>query len=84
MLTSEPRLIQCLSIRGGLDVHIGPPYGPTARQAGIGPQALPARLGPATFELLVIAGRRRLNPLYFWLLPGPDDGKATVDVLLVT
>jgi len=52
--------------------------GPAGHQLGTGADAVPRRLGPAAFDLAVIAGDRSLNPLYSSLLPGPDDGKVSV------
>lgn len=52
--------------------------GPAGMQLGTGPDSLPRRLGPVTFETGVIAGDRTLNPIYSDILPGPDDGKVTV------
>ena len=52
--------------------------GPAGHQLGTGADAVPRRLGPAVFDLAIIAGDRSLNPLYSGLLPGPDDGKVSV------
>ena len=52
--------------------------GPAGRQLGTGPMGVPARLGPVTFDLGVIAGNVSLNPFYSALIPGPDDGKVAV------
>ncbi|MEM9262616.1 MAG: alpha/beta hydrolase, partial [Pseudomonadota bacterium] len=41
--------------------------------------SLPRSLGPAEFEVGVIAGNRSLNPIYSNILPGEDDGKVTVE-----
>lgn len=53
-------------------------YGPAGKELGTGSNSLPNRLGPVTFELGVIAGDRTVNPLYSWMIPGPDDGKVAV------
>lgn len=53
--------------------------GPAGLQLGTGENSLPLKLGPVTFDLGVIAGNRSLNLIYSRLLPGPDDGKVTVE-----
>ena len=53
--------------------------GPAGRQLGTGPQSLPYRLGPAEFELGVIAGSFSINPLLSLMIPGDDDGKVSID-----
>lgn len=53
--------------------------GPAGSQLGTDSAAIPGRLGPVRFSLGVITGNRSLNPLYSWLIPGPDDGKVGVD-----
>ena len=53
--------------------------GPAGMQLGTGANSLPKRLGPVNFDLGVIAGNRSLNLIYSRLLPGPDDGKVTVN-----
>jgi triacylglycerol lipase len=48
-------------------------------QLGTRPDDLPTKLGPAHFEVGIIAGNRSLNPFLSSLLPGPNDGKVTVE-----
>lgn len=52
--------------------------GPAGQQLGTDANALPNRLGPADFELGVIAGNRSINLILSALIPGPDDGKVAV------
>lgn len=52
--------------------------GPSGSLLGTDSMALPVRLGPATFELGVVAGSRSLNPVGSSLIPGSDDGKVAV------
>ena len=53
-------------------------YGPAGQELGTGAGSVPNRLGPARFELGVIAGDQTLNPVYSALIEGPDDGKVAV------
>lgn len=52
--------------------------GPAGCQLGTIGNSLPARLGPADYEVGVIAGNRSINPLLSLLLPKPNDGKVSV------
>jgi triacylglycerol lipase len=52
--------------------------GPSGQQLGTGAGDLPRSLGPARFEVGVIAGDRSFNPFFSRLMPGPDDGKVSV------
>jgi triacylglycerol lipase len=53
--------------------------GPVGQQLGTGDDGTPAQLGPARFELGVIAGNRSLNPLFSGMIPGEDDGAVSVE-----
>jgi hypothetical protein len=53
--------------------------GPAGRQIGKGPESVPLRLGPANFELGIIAGNRSIDPLTSAVLPNPDDGRISVE-----
>jgi hypothetical protein len=52
--------------------------GPAAAQLGTAPTAMVHALPPVQFPLGVIAGTRSFNPLFSWIIPGPDDGTVSV------
>ncbi|MCP5146432.1 MAG: alpha/beta hydrolase, partial [Gammaproteobacteria bacterium] len=52
--------------------------GPAGMQLGTEPDSVPSTLGPADFELGVIAGTSTMNLLLSLLLPDPNDGKVSV------
>jgi pimeloyl-ACP methyl ester carboxylesterase len=52
--------------------------GPSGQQLGTKADRVPSALGPANFEMGIIAGDRSLNPLLSAFIPGPDDGKVSV------
>ena len=53
--------------------------GPAGRQLGKGEESVPLSLGPATFELGVIAGDRSIDPITSAVLENPDDGRVSVE-----
>jgi triacylglycerol lipase len=53
--------------------------GPSGQEIGIGAESYPNVLGPVEFELGVIAGDRSINPLTSQVIPGPNDGKVSVE-----
>jgi pimeloyl-ACP methyl ester carboxylesterase len=52
--------------------------GPAGRQLGKGEASVPLRLGPADFEVGVIAGNRTIDPITSAVLDDPDDGRVSV------
>lgn len=53
--------------------------GPAGKQLGKGEDSVPLKLGPANFELGVIAGNRTIDPITSAVLPDPDDGRVSVE-----
>ena len=53
--------------------------GPAGKQLGKGEESVPLKLGPANFELGVIAGNRTIDPITSSVLPNPDDGRVSVE-----
>lgn len=52
--------------------------GPAGQQLGTDQNSIPNRLGPANFEVGIIAGTRSINLILSTMLPDPDDGKVSV------
>ena len=53
--------------------------GPSGVRLGTDSTGVAAELGPVNFSLGIIAGDRSINPIGSWLIPGPDDGKVSVE-----
>ena len=53
--------------------------GPSGMMLGTGPESWPNRLPPPDYSVGIIAGTRSVSPWFSQLLPGPDDGKVTVE-----
>ena len=52
--------------------------GPAGQQLGTKKESVPKRLAPVDGSIGVIAGNASWNPLFSYLIPGPDDGKVAV------
>ena len=53
--------------------------GPAGLQLGTGEQSIPGKLGPATFEVGIIAGTQSINLILSSMIPAQDDGKVSVE-----
>lgn len=53
--------------------------GPAGAQLGTGPGSVPNKLGPARFELGIIAGNRSINLINSCLIAGRNDGKVSIE-----
>ena len=71
-------LVDVLGKVGAFTFILGPASGQLSTQASSIPNQLNQR-GPVDFELGVITGNRSFNPLTSWLIPGPDDGRVSVN-----
>ncbi len=52
--------------------------GPAGQQLGTAPDGLIAGLGPVDFECGVLTGDRSINWINSTMIPGPDDGKVSI------
>jgi pimeloyl-ACP methyl ester carboxylesterase len=53
--------------------------GPAGAQLGTGENSLPIALGPADFDLGIIAGNKTINLILSALIPEVDDGKVAIE-----
>jgi hypothetical protein len=54
-------------------------HGPAGAQLGTDENDIPSRLGPATFDVGIITGNRSINLFLSMMIPGPDDGKVSIE-----
>jgi hypothetical protein len=53
--------------------------GPAGSELGTDSRSLPRKLGPVNFELGIVAGDRSINWINSMMIPGPDDGKVSIE-----
>jgi triacylglycerol lipase len=53
--------------------------GPAGNELGTGTHSTPNRLGPVSYPVGIIAGDRSINWINSLLIPGPDDGKVSIE-----
>lgn len=53
--------------------------GPAGQQLGTGENSVPLSLGPADFDVGIIAGNRSINLILSQLIPEEDDGKVAIE-----
>lgn len=56
-----------------------PLLGPAGAGMGTDSLSIPSRLVPVNFSLGIITGDRSINPINSRIIPGPDDGKVSVE-----
>jgi len=54
-------------------------HGPAGIQLGTQEGDIPSQLGPANFDVGIITGNRSINIFLSMMIPGPDDGKVSIE-----
>ena len=54
-------------------------HGPAGIQLGTQEGDIPSQLGPANFDVGIITGNRSINLFLSMMIPGPDDGKVSIE-----